>query len=382
MNKNSEIPSFLNSTGLVYFSVRWRKPLISVSILAIIISSIISSPVFIKPKYKSTAILFPTTTNSVSKALLNDNISNTQDILEFGEETAAEQMLQVLNSDDIRTRIIKKFRLMNHYDIDSTSKYPYTRLFNEYKNNITFERTEFMSVKIEVYDTDAQMAADITNDISNLLDTIKSKIQKERALQGLKIIEREYNTKLSEIKQLEDTINKLRARGMFDYYAQSAALSEEYTKSLSLYNSEKGKLNIYEKSKNVKDSLIVSTKARIEGAHSSIVVLEEQVQNLAKMGGVYNSYTEVLGSERKLFSGIKEKYDKAKIDVAESLSHKFVVNKAVKAEKSSYPIRWLIVFVTTLSSLLLCSIVIIAIEHAEKFSKKSQSVQLEPININ
>ena len=382
MNKNPEIPSYLNTTGLVYFSIRWRKPLFTIAILAVIISSIISSPVFIKPKYKSTAILFPTTTNSVSKALLNENNVNTQDILEFGEENAAEQMLQILNSDDIRTRIIKKYNLMRHYNIDSTSKYPYTKLFNEYKNNISFERTEFMSVKIEVFDTDAQMAADISNDISNLLDTIKTKIQKERALQGLKIVEKEYNAKLIEIKQLEDTISRLRAGGMFDYYSQSAAISEEYTKSLSLYNSEKGKLNIYEKSINVKDSLIISTKARIEGAHASIKVLEEQVQNLARMGGIYNSYSEVLNSERKIFSNIKEKYEKAKIDAEQSLSHKFVVNRAIKAEKNSYPIRWLIVLITTLSSIILCSIVIIALEHSEKFSKKMQSVQLEPININ
>ena len=47
----------------------------------------------------------------------------TEDILEFGKEEEAEQMLQVLYSDEIRDKVISKFNLMEHYDIDPDSKY-------------------------------------------------------------------------------------------------------------------------------------------------------------------------------------------------------------------------------------------------------------------
>ena len=41
-----------------------------------------------------------------------------KDFLEFGEEEEAEQMIQILRSDEIRHHVIGKFDLMNHYQID------------------------------------------------------------------------------------------------------------------------------------------------------------------------------------------------------------------------------------------------------------------------
>ncbi len=75
-----------------------------------------------------------------------------KDILEFGEDEQAERMLQILNSNRIRDKIIQKFNLMQHYNIDPNYKYKYTRLYNEYENKVNFKRTQFMAVKISVYD--------------------------------------------------------------------------------------------------------------------------------------------------------------------------------------------------------------------------------------
>jgi capsular polysaccharide biosynthesis protein len=105
--------------------------------------------------------------------LLLENPSSNTDLLEFGQEEQAEQLLQILYSYEIKMRIIKKYNLLKHYDIDSTSKYKMTRLFSQFKNNITFRRNEFMAVEINVLDKDPQYAADIANDIAALVDTEK-----------------------------------------------------------------------------------------------------------------------------------------------------------------------------------------------------------------
>src|SRR2546421_647761 len=98
MAANAEDNSF-DSTNLLLFIYKWRKPLIIIALIAAAASSVIS--LIIPNKYKSTVILFPTTTSSVSKALLDNNPNAKQDILQFGAEEEAEQMIQVLNSDDI-----------------------------------------------------------------------------------------------------------------------------------------------------------------------------------------------------------------------------------------------------------------------------------------
>ena len=182
MTEQESKQASFNTTNFFIFLYKWRKPLIIVCLATAIISAAVSF--LIAPKYKSTVILFPTSTNAISKALLADNYGGKLDILEFGEEAQTEQLLQILNSNEIRSRVIKKFDLMKHYEIDENAKYKMTRLFEEYNGNITYRRTEYMAVEITVLDKDPQIAADIANYISDQLDSVKNKMQKERAIKA------------------------------------------------------------------------------------------------------------------------------------------------------------------------------------------------------
>src|ERR1035437_5712062 len=118
-----------DSSSLIIFLYKWRKPLFIVIISALFGSWFFSLPWFITPKYQSTVIMFPASTNSVSKALLSDQAGKGQDLMTFGEDEQAEQLLQILNSNKIRDRIIRKFSLMRHYDIDSTSDHKNESLY-------------------------------------------------------------------------------------------------------------------------------------------------------------------------------------------------------------------------------------------------------------
>ena len=83
--ENQENSTFnMSSAGIIVFLYDWRKVLITVSIVAAIVSAVVS--LLIENKYKSSVILFPTTTNSISKALIADNFGGKDDILELGEE--------------------------------------------------------------------------------------------------------------------------------------------------------------------------------------------------------------------------------------------------------------------------------------------------------
>ena len=184
--------TYLESTSLLFLLVRWRKSLIIIFLITLVGSIVFSGPAFITPKYRASVIFFPSATNSISKAIMEESNSEKQDILAFGEEEQAEQMLQILNSDEIRETIIKKYDLLNHYNIQSDAEYPMTDLYQKIKNNISFTRTEYMSVRIDVLDKDPQMAADIANDISSLVDSVKTKIQRSRAEDALAIIKKSY----------------------------------------------------------------------------------------------------------------------------------------------------------------------------------------------
>jgi uncharacterized protein involved in exopolysaccharide biosynthesis len=335
MNNSRDARDF-DSTNFIVFLFRWRKLLLIITAVAVVASVVFSLPFFITPKYKSTVVMFPTTTSSISKALLTDNAGGNQDIMQFGAEEQAEQLLQILNSNKIRARIIQKYNLMSHYEIDPESDFKYTNLFREYENNISFRRTEYMAVEVEVLDKDPQTAADIANDIAALLDSTKNKMQKERAIKGYKIVESEYTKLKSEINDMEDSLTALRKLGVNDYETQAEAYNTQLAIALSHNNASGAK------------------------------ALDEKLKNLSEYGGAYVSLRDALEYEKKQLSQLKTKYEEAKVDAEEELPNKFIVNSAYKAEKKSYPVRWLIVAVSTLSALLLGILTIIVIENLKK----------------
>jgi uncharacterized protein involved in exopolysaccharide biosynthesis len=341
MQEESKNANFFDSGYLIMFLYRWWKPILIIEILAALSSFIFSEPFFITPKYKSSVILFPTSSNSISKALISNTSGPTQDILEFGEEEQVEQLIQILNSDEIRDKIVKKYDLMNHYNIDANAEFKNTALQLEFTNNISFSRTEFMSAEISVLDKSPTIAADIANDIASLVDTVKNRMQKERAIQGLKIVKEAYFGLVKEIRLLEDSLKILRKLGVFDYESQSEVMNDAYAQAVASGNS------------------------------SAMKMLEDKLKILADYGGAYVSIRDHLEHEKKQLSEIKEKYLEAKIDAEQKISYKFIVSKAYPAEKKTYPVRWLIMVISLLSAFLLAMVVIMMIENISKlnFSK-------------
>lgn len=329
-----------DSTNLILYIYRWRKPLIGFSLAAAVLAVIFSAPYFIPPKYKSTVVVFPSTTNSVSKAVLPQQFATKgQDVLEFGDEQEAEQLLQILNSDEIRTKIIEKYDLIKHYRIDTTGKYVMTQLYKTYEGNISFRRTEFMSVVIEVLDTDPDTAAAIANDIVVLLNDVKNRIQKERAEMGLKIVETEYHTLLEEVQAREDKITTLRFKGVHDYESQSSVFNEQ----LAI-------------------ALVESGGKRT----AAVQDLQARLDTLAKYGGLYVSLRDELVLLKEETVRLKSRYDQAKVDVSQSLPVVFKVNDAFPAERKTYPVRSIIVLVATLATFLFTLVVILIVDTIRK----------------
>lgn len=301
--------NFLDITSIIWLK---RRPLIIVSIITVILSSIFSGPFFIKPKFKSEVIFYPTTINSIGNAMFTDLTQRQADPLAFGEEEEAENALQLLNSSALQGRIVRNFDLMNHYRIDSKS--PLTDLAKKMAKNIQFKRTRHLAVSITVLDEDPIKSSEIANGITILYDSVKTEIQKQVSLEALQIVKDEFKNKEAEVWDLRTRLKELGQKGITNYEEQSRAISEELYKAVS--------------------------QAKINS-------LKKQQNELAKYAGEFTYLNETLILELESLSKLRKRFEKAKVDVEKTLPQKFVLTSASPAEKKSYPIRWLIVLVVT-----------------------------------
>ncbi len=332
--KSKKKQKVYDAFDLIKFAWEKRWLLIGITFLAGLTSIVVSLQM--TDRFRSSVILFPAASVSIAKNLVEtSSISmDSRDILSFGREEDAERMLQILHSNKIKDHIVNKFGLLEHYELTG-EEFKWTKLDQKYKSNIKFRRTEFQSLEISVLDEDPQYAADIANEIAAYIDSTIHGMQKDRALEAFKIVEREYLLSQHQIDGLSDSIQKIRDLGVIDYESQAAALNEAYANAIGANNSQAAN------------------------------TLRNRMGTLAKYGGIYVELSKKLEAEIERFTMLKDKYAAAKINVEQTVPQIFIVDKATKSERKAEPKRSIIVFVSTLTTFMLALFLLLIIDNVK-----------------
>ncbi|OQA08979.1 MAG: hypothetical protein BWY67_01406 [Bacteroidetes bacterium ADurb.Bin397] len=255
----------------------------------------------------------------------------------YSTESPTEQMLQLFESDDIRDELIRDFDLFNHYEIDTTQKYPLTLLYGQMSENIKIDKTKFESVEIEVYDTDPFVACRLVDSLLVKMHKKARMIQREKSAEVVVIIKNQYDLKKAEMDSMENLLKDIRTTyNLLDFNSQVKSFTRAYYESMA-----KG------------------------GSNSK---LDKVMTDLAENGGRYVSLNEHLWRVRGTYNDLKLQYENALKDLSKELTYTNVVTKPVPAEKKSSPVRSLIVLMFTASMLLLSFIIIVVFENSKRIT--------------
>jgi uncharacterized protein involved in exopolysaccharide biosynthesis len=334
---NMSDQSYFQAKDLIKFVLKNWKTFLIVGVVAVVLSIIFSSSTFIRPKYKSIATVYATTTPSVSAALTVEDNPYRKNVLEFGEEENAEQLIQILRSDMIKEVIIKEFELGKHYWLDPNHEKYEAWLDNLYRKHITFKKNSYLAVEINVVDYDAQRAADIANRIVELIDEVILKIKTDRAKEALVIME-EYARKVqAEMDSINREATSYFGEGYISADQQSQKLSEQL--GIAIRNNNK----------------------RAEGK------IREELKKLGKYAAqIYQFEHRAMYLNRNLEITRKQLHN-IQIDNLKPMTNKFVINKAKPAYKKHYPIRSLIVIGAALLAFVITLTVLYFKENIHEF---------------
>jgi len=317
--------NFFKSTYLIKLILKWKWHLLIISVVAIALSSVFSSPVFIHPKYKSYALVYPS------------------NIAPYSSETNTEQLLQLLKSEDMLFDLVKKFDLYKEYKLDTSDKYYRSKAIKELDDNINIKRTEYESVLIEVYDNDPKQACSMVNEFINLMNNKARYLQRNKTEEITKLYFDQMNDKKREIDSIEKRLQFLRSEyNILDYNIQVKEYSKGYVKNVT---SGRGKQ---------KDDIALT------------------LDNLKQYGGEFRQLDANLWGLIETYIALKKEYDKSLADQQKELTYTNVVTQPIPADKKSYPVRWLIVCITTISSFLLSLLLFSIIDGVRKPEKISQ----------
>ncbi len=315
MSENNEKYRF-DSMDLAVYIWKRKIPLLIIIFVAGIVSIIAS--LMITPRFKSSVVMFPAIHASVSKSLLmNEYQWNFQDV---GEEEQVETLLQILKSDKIRDKIISRYNLMEHYGISPDEAYPLFKLHSYYEGNFNFKRTEYNSIVVSVMDADAQMAADMANEVASLIDTTLWEMKADRAEKAYEYIKKEYDSVTKVVADLNKCVHSFNKKGIINYDRQIERLTEAYGKAL-LDRNEAAK-------KDIEKEIFILT----EYSSEFIQCWERYIDELERLDDTRSQLLQIKAEVEHRVPGI------------------YIVDKAYKADKKAYPKKAVIVIVSTISA--------------------------------
>lgn len=279
---------------------RWRLFTI-VGLAAIVLSTVFSHPYFIKPRYRSQAVVYPV------------HIST------YSIETTSDQLLQLLESNSIRDSLVQRFDLIRHYGIDTTRPASKALLNYMWGERVSIEKTRYESVSIKVTDEDPVLARDMVEEILRQADLLARRLQRENSAELLEVIRLGLRNTRHRLDSVEARLNELRAQGLLNYKIQA----KEYSRAAA-----QGRAS---------DKAVDATLKVLEAHGGELDLLQRQVKNLTL------DYNEQLSQEGQVL-----------LDLGKELSYSNLVVYPEVADKKIWPIRWLIVLISTFSALLLC----------------------------
>lgn len=297
--------------SLLIFIWQKRKIIIAVTAIAAIAATVVS--LLLTPIFKSTAIVFPAATSTVSFSEQRNAKASSMD---FGEEEQAEQLVQILQSSKIRNIIVNRYDLMNHYDIDADDVNKNHKLGKAWENHINFTRTRYGSIQIDVFDEDRFLAAEIANKIVQIIDTVKNEMVQERTIPAFEINQRKKD-------QLE-TEKKAILRKM-DSLSQLGVVSIEGRANL---------FSAYNESKNAADRTF----------------FKKQIDINLQYGATFDGLEMMRDEKITKLTKFEDAYEQAESDANTLFNHKFVVEPAVVADKKAKPKRLIIIILATMGA--------------------------------
>lgn len=310
--------NYFSNINLMKIFLKWKWHLLITAAVAALLAVIFSSSVFIKPKFKSYALVYPS------------------NIAPYSDESESEQMLQWLQSQDIKDSIIKKYNLAEHYRIDPSYKYYYSTMQYLYNKNVKISKTQYESIEIVVLDTDPVIARDMVLSIIDFCNLKIRKIHREKYAEVVSSMGRTLQEKKAQLDSVEKALSELRMNyELIDYEAQAREITRGYLRTVDGSNST----NI-----NMKD--VLRLKENFENKAGQMAILTQRRNDILH---IYSEFELI--------------YDRAVYDADKVFTFTNVITPPLIADKKSYPVRWLILLYSVAAAVFFSVVVISVIEN-------------------
>jgi len=298
----------------------WKRKIhfVIVGVVAIFLGAIFSGPTFIKPKYKSSARVYPT------------------NLGEMSEESKTEQMLEILNSNVVKFKMFKAFESKDIFKISIDDPHYLTYIFDIYNENVKMSKTQNETVEIKVMAYNPQIASDMCDSIIHFYNQTVGDMYRAKNWELVGISQKQLDKKYAELDSLTNRLNQIRSEtGIVDVATQAPEITRGYVKAL------------------------VDGGGRVADVNR----IKEIFGNLLKMGAEAHALEVSFDNVLQEIIKIKAIYELNLNEYQKTITYSHVVEYPFAADDKSFPVRWIIVAFSAFSAVFLALLVFLVLDY-------------------
>lgn len=285
--------------------------------------------------------------------------------------------LAILSSRTLQTEVIAKFDLIKVYEFDRKPKYYIEDVFTEFAKHVAIEVTDEGTFIIQVWDRNAERAAQIANFMADRLDQNYKTLTVETERNQRMFLEERLRLTKIELDSAETRYTKfLVDNRMLNIDEQAKATIDAGTDIETRYLAAELKLDINKR-------VFAQDNPKIREQQMELNELRKQRESLMKdrksdllipyrqapdLGLQMVRLKRNLKIQEALFEFILQQYESAKFDESKNTPNVQVLDKAVAAQKRSFPKRGKIVIACAFFSLFLGIGIVSFLEYFRRFA--------------
>lgn len=337
----------------IYILYKWKKflfiNLFSIAVITTGITFLISN------QYKATAtIMIPPDTQSAFGGLTS-LLGGKSSIAAAGSKifgvsnTSEDVLLGIINSRTALVNVIKKFHLMEYYEIDDHNM---DKVLKVFRSDIMADPNEYGMIEFSIVNKDPQTSARIANYLVTLVDSLNIKFNIQRAMTNRIFIEKRYLQNVSDIRKAEESLYEFQKKygivavpEQLEVTVKAAAeiesqlikkemesffIKQQYGENSPQYGGSLAEINLLKKKvQELKNSTNLSST-------SNVLFPFKEMPNIAIE--YLRNYREV-EIQQSILEIVMPMYEQAKVEEQKSMPTVMVIDKAFPPQLKDSPKR-------------------------------------------
>ncbi len=354
---------------------KWRRfLLINIGVVVVAVAVV---TFFMPNLYLSTASILPPKQDSGMGGAISQL---TKDFLpsgmlgKLGVNQGSYNYLAILNSRSAKDSVVRKFDLINVYDVSHKSMEGAIR---ELENRCTFEIGENGDITVAVLDEDATRAAAMANYFVEVLNTISIQLSTQEARNNREFLGKRYDQAREDMRMIEDSMKAFQTKyGIYALPEQTKAAIEAAAQIKAQSSIAEVELGILERSLGRDNSQTRLKEMEIHELNSKLRALKfgsdtptdrdlelfVPFKDVPEVGIRYLRLYREFEIQAKIMQLVIPMYEQAKVEEQKTVPVVLVLDTAVPADKKDRPKRSLLVLTTFIMGFFLFTMIVFLME--------------------